>query len=116
MEMRKQIFRVKGSENVLGLLNCIDHIKIDNGKYEIIIGSGNGNFVFKALRNGEEWLPDIINLDGSNMIMSMAYEIQRLRNELSDYRNGNIIPIALLDKDHIDSTYRAVIYAKENES
>lgn len=107
---------MKGSENMLGLINGVDHIKIDDGKYEIIIGSGNGQFIFKALRYGEEWLPNIANLEGANMIMAMAYEIQRLRSELVDYRNGDIIPLALLDKDHIDSTYRAVVYAKENES
>lgn len=101
---------------MLGLINCIDHIKIDDGKYEIIIGSGNGQFIFKALRYGEEWISDVTNLEGSNMIMAMAYEIQRLRSELSDYRNGNIIPLALLDKNHIDSTYSAVMYAKRDES
>lgn len=101
---------------MLGLINCVDHIKIADGKYEIIMGSGNGQFIFKALRYGEEWLPNITNLEGANMIMAMAYEIQRLRNELTDYRDGNVIPLALLDKKHIDSTYSAVMYAKRDES
>lgn len=101
---------------MLGLIKGIDHIKIEDGKYEIVIGSRNGQFIFKALRHGEEWLPNITNLDGANMIMAMAYEIQRLRNELTDYRDGNVIPLALLDKKHIDSTYSAVMYAKKDES
>ena len=90
-------------------MNCVDHIKIENGKYEIVIGSDNGEFVFKALRNGEEWIPRLELVEGSNMIMSMAYELQDLRHKVELYENGELLPVKLIDKDHIDFTYKAVM-------
>lgn len=56
-----------------------DHIKVD--KYEVVIKSGDNNFEFYALRNGEMWIPNLINVEASNLIMSFAYEIQRLRSK-----------------------------------
>lgn len=63
----------------------IDTIHIDDGKYTVVIGSDNGEWTFKALRYGEDWIEDLTYLDASNMIMSMAYEIQKLKNELRDF-------------------------------
>ncbi len=60
----------------------LDKIDVDNGKYSVIIGSKNGKWTFKALRYNEEWIEDLTLFEGSNMIMAMAYEIQKLRSEL----------------------------------
>ena len=68
-------------------MNCVDHIKVDGGKYEIVIGSGDGEFMFKALRNGEEWISNLELADGANMIMAMAYELQSLRYKVESYEN-----------------------------
>ena len=95
-------------------MNCVDHIKVEDGKYEIIIGSGNGEFVFKALRYGEEWIPRLELVEGSNMIMMMAYELQDLRHKVEQYENGDLFPVKLLDKDHIEFTYKAVMQAMES--
>ena len=57
----------------------VDHIKVD--EYEVIIKSENGIFEFYALRNGEMWISNLANVEASNLIMSFAYEIQRLRSE-----------------------------------
>lgn len=69
-------------------MNSIDHIKID--KYEIVVGNGDTSFEFYALRNGEKWISDLSMIEGSNLIMSMAYEIQELRNineQLKEYKH-----------------------------
>lgn len=57
------------------------HVKVD--KYEIVINN-SGNFDFYALRYGEPWIPDLTMVEGSNMILAMAYEIQELRRENED--------------------------------
>ena len=41
--------------------------------------------------------------------MSMAYELQDLRHKVELYENGELLPVKLLDKDHIDFTYKAVM-------
>ena len=92
-------------------MNCVDLGGRRIIKKEIVIGSGNGEFVFKALRNGEEWIPRLELVEGSNMIMSMAYELQDLRHKVELYENGELLPVKLLDKDHIDFTYKAVMQA-----
>lgn len=51
------------------------NIKLDNGKYEFIV---NNNGTMKCLRHGEEWR----DLTGDGMVLAMAYEIERLRDEL----------------------------------
>lgn len=43
--------------------------------------------------------------------MSMAYELQDLRHKVELYENGELLPAKLLDKDHIDFTYKAVMQA-----
>ena len=60
----------------------MDRIDIDNGKYTVIVGVENDKYVFKALRNGEEWMDNLNLISGSNLILTMAYEIQRLRDEI----------------------------------
>ena len=61
-------------------MNCIDTIKVD--KYTVVIGSGDGEFIFKALRNNEKWIGNLSTTEASNLIMVMAYEIQELRSQL----------------------------------
>jgi hypothetical protein len=53
-------------------------LKINN-KYTIIEDLPNG--VFKATRHGEEWR----NLVGDNLILSMAYKIEELEEELKKW-------------------------------
>lgn len=64
----------------------LETIKVDE-KYSIVIGNDDGRFTFKALRYGEEWMTNLSLADGSNMIMAMAYEIQKLRKEVDDLSN-----------------------------
>lgn len=76
----------------------VDKIDIDNGKYSVIIGSDNGNWTFKALRYGEEWIENLTLAEGSNMIMAMAYEIQRLRSQLETIKE---LDDALIELKHV---------------
>lgn len=47
----------------------------DKGKYTVIFEGGT----FKALRYGEEWR----DLCGDGLVLTMLFEVERLRNELS---------------------------------
>lgn len=49
------------------------NIKLDNGKYEIIV---NKDGTVKCLRYGEEWR----DITGDGMVLAMAYEIDRLKD------------------------------------
>lgn len=62
----------------------MDRIDIDKGKYSIVVGNDNDKctWTFKALRYGEDWIEDLYKVDCSNLILAMAYEIQRLKNQL----------------------------------
>jgi hypothetical protein len=51
-----------------------------NDKYTIVEDLPNG--VFKATRHGEEWR----NLVGDNLILSMAYKIEELQEELDKWQ------------------------------
>lgn len=56
------------------------NISVDNGKYTIIQredGSG------EILRNGEPWMSPLCNVQGSKMILAMAYEIEELRTKVA---------------------------------
>lgn len=69
----------------------MDKIDIDGGKYSIVVGNDNGEWTFKALRYGEEWIDNLTKADGSNMIMAMAYEIQSLRNKVLKLNNELVL-------------------------
>ena len=56
-----------------------ESIKLENGKYEVIV-SNNGSD-FHALRFGEEWR----DLTGDKMIMAMFYRIQKLEEISKNY-------------------------------
>ena len=60
----------------------IDKIKVDN-KYTIEMGEENGEMVSRILRYNEPWIDKIYMTDGGNCIMSMAYEIMKLRDRLN---------------------------------
>jgi len=60
--------------------------RVDVDKYSVIIGGDNGKFIFKALRNGEKWIDNLSNVEGSNLILTMAYEIQALREQLAQMK------------------------------
>jgi len=53
-------------------------IKLDNGKYEVILDQDGSKFNFHALRYGEQWR----DLIGDNLILAMFYKIQDLENKL----------------------------------
>ncbi len=62
-----------------------ESIKLDNDKYEIILV--NNGKEFKAERYGKEWR----NLIGDNLILSMFFEIQELKEKLSEFEKPNEI-------------------------
>jgi len=68
------------------MITIIETIRI-NDKYTIEIGTKNFNdYIFRALRYDEPWIDNLSVVDGSNMILDMALEIQGLRRKLADYK------------------------------
>jgi hypothetical protein len=73
--------------------------RIDVDKYAVLIGNDNNNkFIFKALRNGEEWIEDLTMTDGSSLIMQMAYEIESLRSKLESTNNIFIVESGMFNE------------------
>ena len=58
----------------------MDSITVD--KYTVEVGDTDGEFVFRALRYGEEWIPNMCNIEGSNLTLAMFYRILELEEEL----------------------------------
>jgi hypothetical protein len=55
------------------------NISVDDGKYTIIQredGSG------EILRHGKLWMGPLCSIEGNKMILAMAYEIEKLREEV----------------------------------
>lgn len=55
------------------------NFKFDNGKYEIILQNHPLEFVFKALRHGEEWR----DLAGDKLVLALVNRIEELYEELN---------------------------------
>jgi len=55
-----------------------ESVKLDSGKYEVVLDQTYGEFNFNALRYGEKWR----NLVGDNLILAMFYKIQELEDKL----------------------------------
>lgn len=58
----------------------MDSITVD--KYTVEVGQENGKYIFRALRNGEEWIPNMCNVEGNNLTLAMFYRILELEEEL----------------------------------
>lgn len=56
-------------------------IKLDSGKYEVILDQSYGEFNFHALRYGKEWR----DLTGDNLVLAMFNKIQDLEDILLAY-------------------------------
>jgi len=59
-----------------------ESVKLDGGKYEVILGQDGSSFNFHALRYGEKWR----NLVGDNLILAMFNKIQDLEDKLLAHR------------------------------
>lgn len=70
-------------------------IELENGKYTVINALNEGG-VFEALRYGEKWR----NLAGDNLVLAMAHEIERLRDEISFIANVDMVTNAY-DVEHV---------------
>lgn len=55
------------------------NISVDNGKYTIIQREDGSGEIF---RYGEPWMSPLCNVEGSKMILAMAYELEKLHNDL----------------------------------
>jgi len=55
-----------------------ESVKLDGGKYEVILDQDGSSFNFHALRYGEEWR----SLVGDNLILAMFNKIQDLEERL----------------------------------
>ena len=58
----------------------MDSITVD--KYTVEVGQENGKHVFRALRNKEEWIPNMCNIEANNLTLAMFYRILELEEEL----------------------------------
>lgn len=56
-----------------------ESIKLDDGKYEVVLDQTNNTFDFHALRHGEQWR----HLTGDNLVLSMFQRIQELEELLT---------------------------------
>ncbi len=59
----------------------MESIKLDNGKYEVILN--DKPWKFEALRYGETWR----SLTGDNLVLAMFYRIQELEEEITELKS-----------------------------
>lgn len=92
--LAKEIRDIKNEEVLKE--NTDDIIELENGKYTLKL-TNNGDR-FKCERYGQPWR----NLIGDNMVLSMFYEILRLREENQRIIEGASKAITSLTYPHID--------------
>ena len=92
----------------------MDCIGINNGEYEIKIGTEDKEFIFQIYKDNKLVIPDGCHLECSELLIEMAYQIQALQSKLKAIESGKEFPIVFLDKEHIDFTYQLAQYHKFN--
>lgn len=75
--------------------NRILEIKVDNGKYTIY--QEESGHVWADRYDDEKWL-DVTMTPGSKMILSMAYELEMLRDSLHKEKKANLYLLDLIHK------------------
>ena len=65
----------------------MDSITVD--KYTVEVGQENGKHVFRALRYGKEWIPNMCNVEGNNLMLAMFYRVLELEEELKGCKDEN---------------------------
>lgn len=60
-------------------------IEIGDGEYTLVTESKPNEFIFKALRYGEEWR----DLVGDGLVLAMFYEIEDLRKRVEELEKTN---------------------------
>lgn len=87
----------------------MENIKLENGKYEVVVNQAKGKFEFYANRYNDTHWRDLV---GDGMTLAMFYRIQELEEQVKKYEDR--LQISPYGDDKVDELESCIGFLRSN--